>query len=198
MSPVEKPVSRGSRSHERQNRQPTRRLSQRTIRVLERSKVNKRFQPKPWYMKFESHERYDMYYDNAQLKAQETFDELAATYVTVGIVSYDLRETTRVMENFGIKVPARAVFVDLIKVLEHQTRDEGIPKELRKYTDENVTMRNGRYDRRPGMPQGHAGMPSVRLLEVLGPAAASHRADFKKMEKKSVALQRIANRARNG
>ncbi|GJC90736.1 hypothetical protein ColLi_13574 [Colletotrichum liriopes] len=198
MSPAEKPVSGESRIHKRQKWQPTRQLSQRTIRVLERPKVKNRFQPKPWHMKFESYERYDMYYDNAQLKAQETFDELAATYVTVGIVSYDLRETKRVMEKFGIKVPTRAVFVDLIKVLEHQTRDEGIPKELRKYTDENVTMRNGRYDRRPGMPQGYDGMPSVRLLEVLGPAAASHRADFKKIEKGSVALQRIANRARNG
>ncbi|GKT41062.1 uncharacterized protein ColSpa_01243 [Colletotrichum spaethianum] len=193
LTPIEKPVSGASRKP----RQTTRQVSQKLIRVLERSKVDKRFQPKPFHSTINSLERVDMYTEDAHSKAQQTFDELAAAYVTVCIASYDLRDTTRVMHEFGIKVPPRAVFVDLIKVLEHQTRDDGIPKELRKYTDENVTMRNGRYDRRPGTPQGQLGMPSVRLLEVLGPAAVSHRADFKKIEKGSVALKRIANRARN-
>ncbi|KAK2023901.1 hypothetical protein LX32DRAFT_667036 [Colletotrichum zoysiae] len=147
-----------------------------------------------------SHERLDVCTQEARIKAALTFDALAAGYVTVCVAGYDLRETRRGMESLRVETPARAAWVDLMKVLEHQARAAGgaVPAELRRYTDDNVTVRNGRFDRRPGEPRGRYGMPSVRLLEVLGPAAAGHRADFKKVEKGSVALKRIANRARNG
>ncbi|KAK2044906.1 hypothetical protein LZ31DRAFT_553877 [Colletotrichum somersetense] len=172
-----------------------------TTREADRAKgKNKSSAPKPRCSLRRSHERLDVCTQEARIKAAVTFDALAERYVTVCIAGYDLRETRRAMESLRIETPARAVWVDLMKVLEHQAHAAGgiIPAELRKYTDDNVTVRNGRFDRRPGEPQGRYGMPSVRLLEVLGPAAAGHRADFKKVEKESVALKRIANRARNG
>ncbi|CCF38458.1 hypothetical protein CH063_09543 [Colletotrichum higginsianum] len=198
MSPAEKPVWGQSRRPRQRQQQPSRQLYQTTIRFLERSKENKSSQPRPWHTKMGSHEVFEMYSFDAREKARETFDELGAAYVTVCIVSYDVRETTRAMDGFGVRMPAGAVLVDLVKVLEHQTRDEGIPEELSEYTNENIAVRNGRYDRRPGTPTGPLGMPSVRLLEVLGPAAAGHRADFKRTKKGSAALKRIASRIRNG
>ncbi|KAK1974530.1 hypothetical protein LZ30DRAFT_740212 [Colletotrichum cereale] len=196
LSPIEQPAADGRRKQQLQKTK--RQLAERTIRELYKVKEDKWAAPRPCYFKYRSHERFDMYTQEARAKAAETFDALAKQYVTVCIAGYDLRETRRGMESLRIDTPPRVVWVDMMKVLEHQTRETGIPAELRKYTDDNVTVRHGRYDRRPGEPQGEHGMPSVRLLEVLGPAAASHRADFKKTEKESVALKRIANRARNG
>ncbi|KAK2010899.1 hypothetical protein LZ32DRAFT_607024 [Colletotrichum eremochloae] len=197
--PLEQPAAGSCSGKKKQQQQPmTRELAQRTIRELERVKGNKWSAPRPYYFKHRSHEQFDVYTQEARIRASETFDGLAQKYVTVCIAGYDLRETRRGMESLRIDTPERVVWVDLMKVLEHQARDGGIPTELRRYTDDNVTVRNGRYDRRPGEPRGDYGMPSVRLLEVLGPAAAGHRADFRKLEKGSVALKRIANRARNG
>ncbi|EFQ34248.1 hypothetical protein CGRA01v4_03931 [Colletotrichum graminicola] len=173
---------------------------QQKMREPKRDKRSESSEPRPCYFEHRSYERLDVCTQVARLKASMTFDTLAKEYGTVCIAGYDLRETRRAMESLSIETPARVVWVDLMKVLEHQARGDagGIPAELHRYTDDNVTVRNGRYDRVPGRPQGYYGMPSVRLLEVLGPAAAAHRADFKKMEKESAALKRMANKARNG
>ncbi|KAK2056999.1 hypothetical protein LY76DRAFT_594612 [Colletotrichum caudatum] len=188
-------------SPDRKDQQQTPTSTTTMTREADRPKgKNKSPGPKPRCSLRRSHERLDVCTQKARIKAALTFDALAGGYVTVCIAGYDLRETRRAMESLRIETPARAVWVDLMKVLEHQAHAAGgvIPAELRKYTDDNVTVRNGRFDRRPGEPQGRYGMPSVRLLEVLGPVAAGHRADFKRVEKGSVALKRIANRARNG
>ncbi|KAK1599297.1 uncharacterized protein LY79DRAFT_137867 [Colletotrichum navitas] len=195
--PLEQPAP-GSPDRKKKQQQKT--------REPKRAKGNEWSVPEPCYFEHRSYERFDVCTQEARLKAALTFDTLAKEYVTVCIAGYDLRETRRAMESLCIETPARVVWVDLMKVLEHQARGggggggnaRGIPAELHRYTDDNVTVRNGRYDRVPGKPKGRYGMPSVRLLEVLGPAAAAHRADFKKIEKDSVALKRIANRARNG
>ncbi|KAK1996330.1 hypothetical protein LX36DRAFT_658671 [Colletotrichum falcatum] len=187
------PGSGGGKSHQQHQQQ-------KMMRERVKRDNSSSSEPKPFYSKHRSHARLDVCTQEARIRAALTFDELARDYVTVCIAGYDLRETRRGMESLRVEAPRAAVWVDLMKVLEHQARGAGgaIPEELRRYTDENVTVRNGRYDRRPGEPRGRYGMPSVRLLEVLGPAAAGHRAGFKRLEKESVALKRIANRARNG
>ncbi|WYZ38454.1 hypothetical protein EsH8_III_000368 [Colletotrichum jinshuiense] len=175
MSPAEKPTWDSASS----GQQGTRQLSKRTIRLLQKSKEHKRLQPRPWHAKIDVHEMFELYSEDALLKAQETFDELDAAFTGICIASYDKRESMAALKAFGVTLPAKTVFVDLVKVLEHQTRDEGIPEELRRFTDENVAVRNG------------------RLLEVLGPAAESHRSEFKKFEKEEIALKRISRRMRN-
>lgn len=194
MSPAEKPTWDSASS----GQQGTRQLSKRTIRLLQKSKEHKRLQPRPWHAKIDVHEMFELYSEDALLKAQETFDELDAAFTGICIASYDKRESMAALKAFGVTLPAKTVFVDLVKVLEHQTRDEGIPEELRRFTDENVAVRNGRYDRRARDLTGPHGMPSIRLLEVLGPAAESHRSEFKKFEKEEIALKRISRRMRNG
>ncbi|KAL0779989.1 hypothetical protein CaCOL14_004473 [Colletotrichum acutatum] len=203
MSSVDKPVWRSLPLDTRQYDALKRHCSTRTIRMLGKSKVNKSLQPKPWswYNAAAAHETFELYEEEARAKAQEAFDALSGEmYATVCVVSYDLRETMAALDLFKVKLPSsKVVFVDLIKVLEHQTRgEEVIPERLRKYTNDNIAMRNGRLDRRPGTPRGYLGMPSIRLLEVVGPAAEGHRADHKKLEKGNVALERIAKRIRNG
>ncbi|KAJ0307451.1 hypothetical protein COL5a_000305 [Colletotrichum fioriniae] len=203
MSPGYKPVWRSSPLNDQQHDTFKKHCSTRTIRMLEKSKVKKCLQPKPWswYNAAAAHETFELYEEEARAKAQEAFDALGVeAYATVCVVSYDLRETMAALELFKVKLPSsQIVFVDLIKVLEHQTRgEEVIPERLRKYTNDNIAMRNGRLDRRPGTPRGYLGMPSIRLLEVVGPAAESHRADHKKLKKGNAALERIARRIRNG
>ncbi|KXH45684.1 hypothetical protein CNYM01_07114 [Colletotrichum nymphaeae SA-01] len=203
MSPADKPIWRSLSLDDKKHDAFKKHCSTRTIRMLEKSKVNKSLQPKPWswYNAAAAHETFELYEEEGRAKAQEAFDALGGpAYATVCVVSYDLRETMAALELFKVKLPSsKVVFVDLIKVLEHQTRGEGvIPEQLRKYTNDNIAMRNGRLDRRPGTPRGYLGMPSIRLLEVVGPAAESHRADHKKLEKENVALEKIAKRIRNG
>ncbi|KAK1673357.1 hypothetical protein BDP55DRAFT_670008 [Colletotrichum godetiae] len=203
MSPADKPVWRSLPLDDQQHDAFKKHCSTRTIRMLEKTKVNKSLQPRPWswYNAAAAHETFELYAEEARAKAQEAFDALGGeAYATLCVVSYDIRETMAALELFGVKLPSsEMVFVDLIKVLEHQTREERvIPERLRKYTDDNIAIRNGRLDRRPGTPRGYLGMPSVKLLEVVGPAAQSHQADYKKLEKGNVALNRIARRIRNG
>ncbi|OHF01757.1 hypothetical protein CORC01_02948 [Colletotrichum orchidophilum] len=203
MSPADK-LLRRSRRLDDQRQDPSKSCYKiRTICMLEKSKVHIDCQPRPWtwYSATTAHETIQLYDEEAQAKAQETLDALGGgAYATICVVSYDLRETMAALALFGVKLPScKLVFVDLVKVLEHQMREEGsIPEPLRKYTDANIVMRNGRLDRRPGPPTGNLGMPSLKLVEVVGPAAESHREDFKRLEKEDMALKRIASRIRNG
>ncbi|TDZ19453.1 hypothetical protein Cob_v007805 [Colletotrichum orbiculare MAFF 240422] len=190
--PAEKPGCEG-------DGKPARRTSSRTINMLERPRCmrRERWAPKPWHTKANTHETFDLYREDAIAKAQETFAELARDYATLCVVNYDVESSRRGLQTFGVRLPANAVFVDLVKVLEHQTRDEGIPECLRQYTDENIAIRNGRYDRAP-TERGCLGVPYLRLLEVLGPAAESHRASLDKTLKGDIAMKRIAKRIRHG
>lgn len=190
LSPAANPVW-GSKPREQH---PTRHICQREIVVLTKSKENKRLQPRPWHGIWESREHFDLYRDEAVAKAREIFSELCSQYVSICLVSHDLRDSLSAIENFGVELPASTVFVDLVKVLEHHSRQsgKGPPEELRKYTDENIAVRNGRYDRRPWPLMGVYGMPNLALLEVLGPAAESHRRD--KTEKQDAAMKRIVRR----
>lgn len=190
LSPAADPVS-GSKASKRHS---TRQLCSKAVRIIERTKENKRLQPKPWHGIYDCREESQLYRDDAVAKAREIFSELLAQYVSVCVVSQDLRDSLASLERFGVELPASTVFVDLVKVLEHQSRQSGsgIPKELRKYTDENVAARNGRLDRRPWPLAGLFGMPNLALLEVLGPAAERHRRD--KTEKRDTAMKRIVRR----
>lgn len=190
LSPASNPVW-GSKPSERH---PTRHICRKAVRIIEKTKENKRLQPRPWHGIWESREEFQLYGDDAVAKAREVFSELSNQFVSICIVSHDLRDSLASIEKFGVELPASTVFVDLIKVLEHQSRQtgKGIPEELRKYTDENVADRNGRYDRKPWPLTGWYGMPNMALLEVLGPAAESHRRD--KTEKRDTAMKRIVRR----
>lgn len=190
LSPAGNPVS-GSKVSERH---PARQIAKKAIRILEKRKENKRLQLRPWHHTYDCREEFSLYHDEALAKAQEMFSELSAQYVSICIVSHDLRDSLASIEKFGVELPASTVFVDLVKVLEHQSRQsgKGIPKELRAYTDENVADRNGRFDRRPWPVAGVFGMPNAALLEVLGPAAERHRRD--KTEKRDAAMKRIVRR----
>lgn len=178
------------------DRHPTRHICRKIVRILERPKPgeNKRLAPRPWRGFYECREEFQLYRDDALAKAREIFSELLAQYVSICVVSHDLRDSLASVEKFGVELPASTVYVDLVKVLEHQSRQDGkgIPQELRKYTDENVAERNGRYDRKPWPVTGLYGMPNIALLEVLGPAAERHRRD--KTEKQDAAMKRIVRR----
>ncbi|KAF6827804.1 hypothetical protein CMUS01_08842 [Colletotrichum musicola] len=135
-----------------------------------------------------------MYLGGAEDKLQEIFGQLGADYPSMCIASHDLRDSLSALRNFGIEPPETAILVDLVKVLEHQSHENrGISEELRKYTDNIITVRNGRYDRRSWPLTGHYGMPNAALLEVLGPSAGGCRRN--KTEKEDRALRRIAKRA---
>lgn len=190
LSPAANPVL-GSKTSDRH---PTRHICKKTIRVLEKPKENKRFQPRPWHSTWDCREQFELYRDEALAKAREIFSELSAQFVSICFISHDLRDSLASIESFGVELPASTVFVDLVKVLEHQSRQtgKGIPEELRTYTDDNVAVRNGRYDRRPWPLMGYWGMPNTALLEVLGPAAERHRRD--KTEKRDAAMKRIVRR----
>ncbi|KAJ0268395.1 hypothetical protein COL940_013425 [Colletotrichum noveboracense] len=185
LSPTANPLS-GSKSSKQH---PTRQCCKKKIIVLERSKVNKRLRPKPWHYRYNSTEELSLYYDDAKEKVKEIFSQLAAEYVSVCIVSHDLQDSLSSLQRFDLELPPTTVFVDLIKVLEHQSRHDGqgIPKALRKYTDDNIAIRNGRYDRRPWPLTGPYGMPNYALVEVLGPAAEGCKRD--KTEKEDAALK---------
>lgn len=190
LSPASNPVW-GSKPSEKH---PTRHICKKAVRIIEKTKENKRLQPRPWHGIWESREEFQLYRDDAVAKAREIFSELRNQFVSICVVSHDLRDSLASIEKFGVELPATTVFVDLIKVLEHQSRQtvKEIPEELRKYTDENVADRNGRYDRKPWPLTGWYGMPNMALLEVLGPAAESHRRD--KTEKRNTAMKRIVRR----
>ncbi|KAH0419839.1 hypothetical protein CcaCcLH18_14271 [Colletotrichum camelliae] len=174
---------------------PTKQFCMKKIIVLEKSQVNKRFRPKPWHYGYASVEEISDYGDEAKAKVREIFDQLTAEYVSICIVSHDMHDSLSSLRKFSVELPPTTVFVDLIKVLEHQSRHEnqGTPKALRKYTDDNIAIRNGRYDRRPWPLAGLYGMPNHALVEVLGPAAEGCKRD--KTEKEDTALKRIAKRA---
>lgn len=190
LSPAANPVweSKTSEKH------PTRQICKKAVRIIEKTKENKRLQPRPWHGIWDCREESQLYRDDALAKAREIFSELCSQYVSICVVSHDLRDSLASLERFGVELPASTVFVDLIKVMEHQSRQtgKGLPKELRKYTDENVAVRNGRYDRKPWPVTGWYGMPNMALLEVLGPAAERHRRD--KTEKRDAAMKRIVRR----
>jgi hypothetical protein len=147
-----------------------------------------------WHETHDWRHIYHDYDDKKTMKVEQTFSQLCEQYVTICIASHDLQDSLAALKNFGVKLPANTVHVDLVMVLEHQCRQSGTgpPEQLRKYTDENVAVRNGRYDRRSWPVVGDYGMPCLALLEVLGPAAESHRRD--KTEKQDAALKRIVKR----
>ncbi|KAG7083166.1 Rps22bp [Colletotrichum scovillei] len=152
MSPADKSIWRSLPLDDKKHDAFKKHCSTRTIRMLEKSKVNKSLQPKPWswYNVAAAHETFELYEDEARAKAQETFDALGGqAYATVCVVSYDLRETMAALELFKVKLPSsKVVFVDLIKVLEHQTRGEGvIPEQLRK--QHFVSLKNLRFSPSP-------------------------------------------------
>ncbi|KAF6796987.1 hypothetical protein CSOJ01_13067 [Colletotrichum sojae] len=153
------------------------------------------FRPRPGSWRWGSREDFSMYIGGAKNKLQEIFGQLGADYPSMCIVSHDLRDSLCALRNFGIEPPETAILVDLVKVLEHQSRHEnrGISEELRKYTDDNITVRNGRYDRRSWPLTGHYGMSNAALLEILGPSAGGCQRN--KTEKEDIALRRIARRA---
>lgn len=190
LSPAANPF-RGSKPSKQH---PTRQICQKAVRILEKTKGNTRFQPMPWYGVYHCRDESQLYRDDARAKAREIFSELCAQYVSICVVSHDLRDSLASLETFGVELPASTVFVDLIKVMEHQSRQtgKGLPKELRKYTDENVAVRNGRLDRKPWPVTGWYAMPNLPLLEVLGPAAERHRRD--KTQKRDAAMKRIVRR----
>ncbi|OLN86954.1 hypothetical protein CCHL11_04569 [Colletotrichum chlorophyti] len=196
LSPAGNPVWQSIPSVSR----PTRHFCRRRLRQLERpkGKGDKMYQPRPWCVATGVYQSYELYEEEAKVKAQEVFDELGKGYASVCIATCYISTTMKELGTFGLRLPASTVFVDLIKVLEHQTRECGIPEELKKYTDENVSVWKGRYDGRPGGIIDRHGMQDVRFLELLGPAAEAHRLDFKKAEKEDTALKRIAGRFRNG
>lgn len=180
LSPTEDPVP-GQR---RASGNPTRQICKKSIRIMDR--------PGLWHGYYYFGEDFLLHHDEALAQAREIFAALLAQYVSICIVSHDLRDSLRSIE--GIELPESTVFVELIKVLEHQSRqsEKGVPEELKSYTDDNVAIRNGRYDRRPWPLKGYFGMPNIVLLEVLGPAAESHRRD--KTEKRDAAVKRTVRR----
>lgn len=176
------------------DKHPTRQICHIDIVALNKSKENKALQPRPWHSTYDCRQRFHDYRDQARAKARQVFSELCEQYISICVVCHDLRDSLAALETFGVEVPSSTVYVDLIKVLEHQCRQfgKGPPEELRQYTDENVAVRNGRFDRRPWPLVGWSGMPNLALLEVLGPAAESHRRD--KTERRDAALRRIVRR----
>ncbi|KZL63864.1 hypothetical protein CI238_12767 [Colletotrichum incanum] len=198
LSPAANPVwpSLPSASH------PTRNFCRRTIRQLERPKFNggEMYRPQPWYSDTGVYHTYEMYDEDAGTKAQEVFNELAAGYTSICIASCHMKKTKAVLETFGVRLPETTVFVDVIKVLEHQAREREVPEELRTYTDKNVSIRKRKYDGRPGgnVTIDVYSMQNVQLLRVLGPVAEAHRLDLRKVERKNNVLKRIASRFRDG
>ncbi|KAJ0359154.1 hypothetical protein COL154_008564 [Colletotrichum chrysophilum] len=91
LSPTANPLS-GSKSNKQH---PTRQCCKKKFIVLEKSKVNKRLRPKPWYYRYDSTEEFSLYYDDAKAKVKELFSQLATEIttmvLTIGIPIFSFR-----------------------------------------------------------------------------------------------------------
>ncbi|GKT41323.1 uncharacterized protein ColSpa_01504 [Colletotrichum spaethianum] len=132
--------------------EPARHFCRRNIRQLERPKCHddRVYWPQFWCSNTGVYQTYSMYDEDARAKAQEVFNDLGAGYASACVASCSISKTKTVLDIFRVRLPATTVFVDMIKVLEHQTRNHDIPQELRMYTNENISVRKQRYHGRPG------------------------------------------------
>lgn len=149
------------------------------------------------------------------------FSKLQRTYTTVCVCSHRPQLTRRGLEEIGFSLPEGVPFVDLIRVMEYQTRSGGgVPKELSDHFGHwlEPDARTGGFDEVSGTPDGFMEdapkwgrkdekIDRVRapgdiavstVLEVLGPEAEAHRRDIDKLERGNIAMERISRRAGTG
>lgn len=152
---------------------------------------------------------------------EKLFRELSSTHSTICVCSHRPSTTQQGLADIGFKLPKGTVFVDLVEVLEYQSRFRGIPPALEDYVNSCLDMdqRSGlRLAEKPGEYDGDAlaldfdkhapkyGQPNewreiIRkkddvsagtLSKMLGPEAEVHRRQIDRLEKENLALERAA------
>ncbi|KAH6686858.1 hypothetical protein F5X68DRAFT_240310 [Plectosphaerella plurivora] len=152
------------------------------------------------------------------------FAELAKVSPSLCICSHRPDQTMRALEKMGFRRPKNAVFVDLIKVLDHQSRTSGVPTELETYVKTRLYANprtGGHFEEIPEAADGdekfldfydtsprygrkgewreiirRSGDVSAQtVLAIVGPKAALHRRDMERVEKDNIALDKIAKAA---
>lgn len=152
------------------------------------------------------------------------FAELVKISPSLCICSHRPSQTMQALEKMGFRLPKNAVFVDLVKVLDHQSRDSGAPKELEEYIKTRLYVNprtGGRFEERPETAEGDdrwlgfyttapkwgrenewreiirrpGDVSAATVLAVVGPKAALHRRDMERVEKDNIALDKMAKAA---
>lgn len=150
---------------------------------------------------------------------KKLFNELSSTHSTICVCSHRPSLTQRGLAEIGFKLPKATVFVDMIKVLEYQSRFRPIPPKLKGYMNSclDVDRRNGlrlaeRFDANDGdalaldfdehapkygqpnewreMIRKNEDLSAGAMLKFLGAEAGTHRRQINKMEKETLALER--------
>lgn len=157
-------------------------------------------------------------------KVNKLLVELTKEFPSLCICSHRPGQTMSALEKMGFRLPKNAVFVDLVKVLDHQSRASGVPKELKAYVDARIYVNprsGGRFEERPEVTEGDdrflgflesapkwgkdrewlevirrpEDVSAPTVLAVVGPNAALHRRDMERVEKDNTALDKIAKAA---
>jgi hypothetical protein len=151
---------------------------------------------------------------------EKLFQELASTHSAICVCSHRPSLTQRGLAGIGFKLPKGTLFVDMIKVLEYQSRFRDIPPGLKGYIDSclDVDKRNGiRFEEKLEANDGEAlesdfnkhapkygqdnewreiirkreDLSAGTMLKILGPEAEVYRRQITQIEKDQLALERV-------
>jgi len=143
---------------------------------------------------------------------EKMFRDLSSTYPTICVCFHRPNLTKQGLADIGFKLPKGTISVDMIKVLEYQSRFRDMPPKVKRYIDSclDVDMRDGvrfgeRFDasdsdalasdfrtHAPKYGQTDEWREIIRkkedlsagtLLKILGPEAEAHRRQIGKIEK---------------
>lgn len=149
------------------------------------------------------------------------FAELGREYSTICVCSHRPDQTRRALAELDFALPRNAVFVDLIRVLEYQSKFRPVPAELQKYVQSrlHVDGRNGgefieKFETTEGPDRSldfYATAPkwgrdgewvevirrrddvsSAEMLGIVGAQAEVYRREIDRVEKESTAVERAA------
>ncbi|KAI4683080.1 uncharacterized protein J4E84_006982 [Alternaria hordeiaustralica] len=143
---------------------------------------------------------------------EKMFRDLSSTYPTICVCFHRPTLTRQGLADIGFKLPKGTILVDMIKVLEYQSRFRDMPPKVKRYINSclNVDMRDGvRFGERFDASDSDAlasdfnkhapkygqtdewreiirkkeDLPAGTLLKILGPEAEAHLRQIKKIEK---------------
>jgi len=150
--------------------------------------------------------------NDAVADLEKMFHDLSSTHPTICVCSHRPTLAQQGLADIGFKLPKGTIVVDMIKVLEYQSRFRDMPPKVKRYINSclNVDMRDGvrfgeRFDasdsgalasdftkHAPKYGQTNEWREIIRkkedlsagtMLKILGPEAEGHRRQIRKIEK---------------
>jgi hypothetical protein len=159
--------------------------------------------------------------EDAVAVLDKMFRELSSTHPTICVCTHRPTLTQQGLADIGFKLPKGTILVDMIKVLEYQSRFRAMPPKVKRYINSCLKAEMGdgvRFEERfdasdsgvlasdfdehaPKYGQTNEWRELIRkkedlsagtMLEILGPEAEAHRRQMRKIEKIST-LERDAH-----